>query len=199
MGKRINIEVDEEELQRNQQLRRTLSAIMAHPQGKILAQKAHKLVDPNAVTPELDASEAVNVPVQAIEKKFNDFVAKTEKEQADREEKARMDRLTSEWKAGQASLLAQKWTPDGIKKLEEFMEQKGIVDHEIAAAAFEKLHPPQTPVMPGGTGAWNFLELPTDDTGEYVKKLIDSKGKNNIAVDNAAHAALNEVRGQPRR
>ena len=196
MGKKV--EVDEEQLLVDQKLRGVVAKIMQHPKAKLLVQEAHKMVDPNAQTPDLDAAKVINEPVQELEKKFSAFVEETKKEKAEREEKDRLAKLNANFEAGRNALKAQKWTDEGIKKLEEFMEQKGIIDHEVAAAAFEKLHPPQTPVMPGGTGAWNFLEVQNDSDAD-LKKLIESKGENNLLVDKMAHEAIMEIRGQPRR
>ena len=198
MAKKV-IEVDEEDLLRDQTLRSTLSKIMSNPKGKLLVQQAHKLVDPNAVTPELDNAKIQAEPVLELQKKFDDFVEATKVEKAEQEKNAKLAKLNSDYEAGRSALKSQKWTDDGIKKLEEFMEQKGILDHEIAALAFERLHPPQIPVTPGGSGAWNFMEVPTDDSGDYVKKLIESKGENAPLIDKAVNEAINEVRGQPRR
>lgn len=192
------VEVDEVELLNSRQLRDTVSKILNHPKAGPLVEEALKMVDPNAKTPRLDAVKIQNEPLEAMEKKFNDFVAETKKEKTEREDRERVAKLTANFEAGRTQLRQAKWTDDGIKKLEEFMEAKGIIDHEIAAAAFEKLHPPATPVMPGGTGAWNFLEMPSDGDAD-LKKLIESKGENNSLLDKMAHDALNEVRGQPRR
>ena len=196
---RKTVEVDEEDLVRSEQLRNTLGAIMRNPKAKLLAQQAHKLVDPNAITPELDAATAQNDSISGAEKKINEFIAAQEKRDADKAEADRLAKLNSDFESGRRSLKSQKWTDDGIKKLEEFMEQKGILDHEIAAAAFEKLHPPPTPVTPGGSGSWNFLDLPTEGADADLQKLIESKGENSALIDKMAHEAINEVRGQSRR
>ena len=193
------IEVDEEQLLQDKKLRDTVATMMRHPKAKLLVQEAHKMVDPNAVTPDLDQAKIAYEPVQELSKKFDEFVAETKKEKTEREAADKLAKLNTDYEKGRSGLKAQKWTDDGIKKLEEFMEQKGILDHEIAAAAFEKLHPPQTPVVPGGSGAWNFMEMPTDGADADLKKLIESKGENNLLIDKMAHDAINEVRGQPRR
>ena len=197
MGKMV--EVDEEQLLMDQQLRRTVQNILKHPKAKLLVQEAHKLADPNAPTPDLDTAKALNEPVLQLQKKFDEFVEKTEKDKAESEKNAKIAKLQSDYEAGRSMLRSQKWTDDGIKKLEEFMEQKGILDHEIAAAAFEKLHPPQTPVMPGGTGAWNFMEMANPDADADLKKLIETKGENSTLVDKMAFDAISELRGTSRR
>jgi len=150
------------------------------------------------VTPALDAYKAQNEPIQEVKKQLSEFMEAQKTEKADREKAEKLAKLNSDFESGRKSLKSQKWTDDGIKKLEEFMEQKGILDHEIAAAAFEKLHPPQTPVVPGGNGSWNFFDAPVDGDAD-IKKLIESKGENTALVDKMAHEAIMETRGQTRR
>ena len=65
----------------------------------------------------------------------------------------------------------------GIEAIEKIMADQGIMNHKIAAAYWEKENPPPTPAMPGGTGSWNFLDLPTDDKGDVeIKALIEAVG-----------------------
>lgn len=196
MGKKV--EIDEEQLLFDQKLRNTVASMMKHPKAKLLVQEAHKMVDPEAVTPDLEAAELAQEPVKKLSEKFDAFVADTKKEKEEREKAEKLAALNSNFETGRKMLKSQKWTDDGIKKLEEFMEQNGIISHEVAAAAFEKLHPPPAPVMPGGTGSWNFLELQPDGDAD-LKKLIESKGENSSLLDKMAHDAISEVRGNPRR
>ncbi len=78
------------------------------------------------------------------------------------------------------------------------MEDKGILDADIAAAYFEKQHPPQAPVTPGGSGAWNFMDMPADGDAD-LKKLVETKGESEQLIQKMAIDALNDVRGASRR
>lgn len=196
MGKKI--EVDEEQLLFDTKLRNTVASMMKHPKAKLLVQEAHKMVDPEAITPDLDNAKIAQEPVKQLAEKFDAFVAETKKDKEEREKAEKLAKLNDNFENGRKMLKAQKWTEDGIKKLEEFMEQNGIINHEVAAAAFEKLHPPATPVVPSSTGSWNFLELQPDGDAD-LKKLIESKGENSSLLDKMANDAISEVRGQPRR
>ena len=196
MGKMV--EVDEEQLLRDQQLRETVGRIAKHPKASLMVQEALKLVDPNAATPGLDAMREIQAPIVELQKKFDDFVTETKKEKEDRLAAEKQARLAADWEAGRKALRADKWTDDGIKKLEEFMEQKGILDHDIARAAFEKMHPPPAPVTPGGSGSWNFMEAPAEGDVD-LKKLIESRGENDTVLNKMVNDALAEVRGTARR
>ena len=92
------------------------------------------------------------------------------------------------------------WTDDGLVEVKKLMEERGIIDPEIAAAYYEKQHPPQVPATPSGVGAWNFGEV-ADDTDAYSKALMASKNaaENDSLVMREAGKALQEIRGASRR
>lgn len=191
------VEVDEEELLRDRKLRDTLGKIVANPKAKLLLQEAHKMVDPQAITPELDAQKPVNDQMTEFGKKIDDFISKQETKEADREKQSKLDALNANIAKGLDKLRSERWTEDGIKGVQEIMEKHGILDVEIAASHYEKLHPPQDLVKPGG-GSWNFFETPSDDDAD-LKKLLDTKGQSMPLTDKMVHEALADVRGQARR
>jgi hypothetical protein len=192
------VEIDEAEYRRFQTLGRTVSTILSNPKAKRLVQQAHKMVDANAVTPELDQEQVVAEPLTALRKEFSDFVAETKKEAAEREARERVTALRNQEADGIAALRRQGWTDDGIAGVKKMMDEKGLLDPLDAAAIYEKAHPPQTPAAPSGQGAWNFAEGITDDQAD-IKKLLDTKGSNDLVVENMARGILNEVRAQSRR
>jgi len=194
------IEVDEDEWNRNEGIRKTVAAIAADPKRRAQLEKLHKEVDPNIKTPTLDVEKSVLEPVEAVRKEFEDY----KKAQADEAAKNQQDSLRAkqeaEFESGRRWMQDNKWTPEGIEAVEKIMAEKGILDHKIAAAYFEKENPPQPPSMPGGTGSWNFLDLPTDDQGDVdIKKLIESAhnrddGRLDRVATKMAGDALNEFR-----
>lgn len=192
------IEVDEDEYRRDVKLRQTVATILANPKAKRVLQEAHKMADPAAITPELDADKALAEREGGIRKEFDDYRKEQADKEAKREQDDKMAALNARYEGGRAKLRGNKWTEDGIKAVEKIMEEQGILDHEIAAAYFEKQNPPQAPSMPGGTGAWNFLEMPTD-TDADLKRLVETKGENNVLLDKMAQSALAEIRGVSRR
>jgi hypothetical protein len=194
------IEVDEDEWNRNEGIRKTVAAIAADPKRRAQLEKLHKEVDPNIKTPTLDTEKAVVEPVEAVRKEFEDY----KKSQADEAAKAQQDALRArqeaEFEKGRRWMQDNKWTPEGIEAVEKIMAEKGILDHKIAAAYFEKENPPQPPAMPGGTGSWNFLDLPTDESGDVdIKNLIQSAnarddGRMDRVASKMAGDALSEFR-----
>jgi hypothetical protein len=187
------IEVDEAEFLQSKALRETVEKMLANPKSRRKILEARKEFDPTAVIPELDQAKPVEDAVATVTKQFEDF----KKEQAEKEAKADQDRkigdLNTRFAAGRAALKKQKWTDEGIKAVEELMEKHGIVDHDVGVAYFERLHPPQVPVTPNGSGAWNFLEVPTEGSDD-IKKLIESRGENEPLLRKMTGEALMEVR-----
>lgn len=189
------IEVDEEEYQRTQRVMASLRKIADNPKTRLQLQALHKEVEPNAPTPELDQAKVLQEPLDKLKKEFDEYRTKQAEEAADREKKDKLAELTGKWESGRSALKREGYTDEGLKKLEEFMEQNGLVDHALADKAYSAMHPPQAPATPSGVGAWNFLEVP-DDSDADIKKLIETKGQSEALADRMAHKALNEIRGQ---
>lgn len=191
------VEIDEAELRRYQHLGHTLSTILKNPKAKRLVQQAHKMVDANAVTPELDQEAVIAEPIGAVEKKLDTFIEETRKDREDRDKNERLNALKTQHADGISKLRRDGWTEEGIKGVEKLMEDKGLLDPMDAAAIFEKANPPQLPATPSGSGAWNFAEGVTDDQAD-LKKLLDSKGGNDLVVENMAKNILTEMRASRR-
>lgn len=192
-------EISEEDLRANQQLRATVQQLLDHPVAGPQVEKALKLVIPNAATPRLDRLTASQEPVEAIRKEFEDFKAGQEKKDSEREKNEKLSALNAKIEEGKSILRREhRYTEDGIKAVEKIMEERGLLDPLDAAAIFEKQHPPQQIATPGGGGAWNFVEQIHDGEAD-LKKLIETRGSNEMVADKMAREALSEVRGQSRR
>ena len=195
------VEIDEEDVRRYARLEGAVNTLWANPKARELIQQAQKIVDPNAKTPDLDAKQQMLAPVEAVTKEFRDYVAKTETEKAEAAKNAKMAEIQGRHAAGIAELRRQKYTDEGIKKIEALMEEKGILDPLDAAAIFERSNPPPTPIAPtgGGVGGWNFAEATGDAADAFAKRLMETKGALDGIVEQEARNAIAEVRGQSRR
>ena len=192
------IEIDEGEFANLRRIRETVAKIAAVPEGKKLMQKAHKLVDPNAVTPDLDEDEKKIAAQTEWQKKFEDLQSKIDAKDAEREKNEKLASLNSKMESGRRALRDAGWTKEGIEGVEKLMEDKGILDHEIAAAFIEKQNPPQEVMSPRAFGGFNFVEQPKDEDA-FLKALLDSKGDDDNAVLRAAADAVSDLRGAARR
>ncbi len=192
------IEVDESEFAALKRVRDTVAKIANAPEAKKLMQKAHKLVDPNAVTPDLDADEAETKTKTEWQTKFQELETKIATDKAEREKNDNLAALNSKFEAGRAALRDQRYTAEGIEAVEKFMNERGIPDHLVAAAYLEKQNPPQEVMNPRAFGSFNFVEPPKDDD-TFLKALLDSKGDDDSAVLKAAVEAVGDLRGNARR
>jgi hypothetical protein len=191
------VEIDEVELLRSQQLRATVEKILAHPEGRELVERAHKLVDPNAKTPALDAKKVVTEPIEQVRTELANFIKAQNEANEKREAEANRSAIKNKVDAGMAELKARGWTTDGLKAVETLMEEKGLLDPLDAADLYEKRNPPPIPTTPSG-GGWNFPEIPKDGGDAYEKALLDSKGQNDLIAERQAMEVLNEIRGARR-
>ena len=171
---------------------------LANPKAKRKVLEAYREHDPNARIPELDAEAAAAAPVNELTKTVADLRKEIADDKAEREKKIRLDALNGTVEGGMAKLRREGWQDEGLAEVRKIMDEKGILDPEIAAAYYEKQHPPQTPATPSGVGGWNFVENVQDGEAD-LKKLLDSKGNNEALADKMAREALTEVRGASRR
>lgn len=195
------VELDEVELQRLQKQDRTVHTLMANPKAKRKIFEAFKENDPNTPIPELEIEAAAKAPVEALEKTVKELQDQIAADKAEREKEARLSALNGTVESGMAKLRRAGWTDDGLTEVRKLMDERGILDPEIAAAYYEKQHPPQNPATPGGgTGGWDFTSAPTEDDS-YTKILLSSKSAadNEQLAMNEANKALKEFRQQQAR
>jgi len=193
------IEIDEAELQRLNTLRTTVATLLKHPVAKLKIQEAVKLQYPDAATPELDATMSQYKSEQEMTNRISELEKKISDDAAKRDNDERTKAFAARIEEGFSNLKRDGWTDAGISEVRKIMEEKGITDHAIAAAYYEKLHPPQELIQPNGRGGWNFMDAINPDEDKDLQKLIESKGENAGLIDKMARDALNEVRTAARR
>lgn len=191
------IEIDENEYKQLQQIRGIAAAMQKNPRAARLLEQAYKTVDPNARTPLADQDATVNAPFEALQKEISDLKAANAAKDEENERNRKLLSIQNSIDAGMTKLRRAGWQDEGLDGLRKFMEEKGVIDVEVAAAAFERLHPPAEIARPSGSGAWNFIESVGDGEAD-LKKLIETKGEYNPLVDKMAHEALQGVRQQGR-
>ena len=191
------IEVDEEQFNLGQRTLATMRKIASNPQNARALEAMHKGIDPNVSTPLADADKIANERVSKLETELADMRKSHDEERKKEQEERLLTATKAKWAEGQQKLRDLGFSPAAIEKIEkEIMEPKGIIDHEDAATLWEKANPPPPPAMPGGVGAWNFLETPPEDKDSDIKRLIDSRGNSDVLTDKMAREALNDFRQQ---
>jgi hypothetical protein len=201
-GERKMVEVDEEQWIRSQSISNEVAKIWnsGNPEAKLLVQRAQKLVNPQAVTPELDRHNERAGADKVLKDELDALKAQIAKDKADRDTADQLAALKLSTDTQLSKIKRdQRLTDEGVAAVRKIMEDEGILNAEAAYALFERRNPPAAPGTPGGIGgAWNFLELgpEQDDGAKYAKALLDSKGNNDSVLNREVYAALNDIRGQ---
>jgi len=196
-------EIDEAELLRLRRIEGTVGAIVKNPVAKKALAKALKEVNPDdPLAKDADKVDPIEARFDELAKANADLKKQIEDEASARTQNAKLAEIKDAQERGFASLKSANWTDEGIKKVREVMEEKGILDVAVAAAWVEKQMPPQqNPVMPGSSGSWGFFDAPPGDTGadKFVEQLLATKGENVPLVHQRAMDAIAELRGPSRR
>ena len=192
------IEVDEAEWNQRQALATVAGNIVRNPNARKLLEQAHKMVDPNAATPVLDAEASHLAPINALKTELSEEISALKKERDDERRKATLDALAQRQTDGLQRLRRSGYTDEGVAAVQKLMEDKGLLDVDDAVAIFERHNPPQAPATPGGMNAWNYAANIESDTDKGIQNLLKTKGENDQVVMGLAMEALNEFRGARR-
>lgn len=194
------VEIEEADLLANQQLARTIQAMMANPDARKRLLEAQKIVNPQAVTPKDYQDEVreevtkLRADIEADKKARDEAATKAESERKTQE-------FLAQWERAKAN-LREKY-PDlndkGIEEIENLAKTRGIPDLEAAGALFRELHPPATPAQPSGPSGFNLFDTPAqDDLKDDMKKLMESGGDNEQTLNKMIRDTLDQVRGNRR-
>lgn len=190
------VEIDESELLSLRGVNQVVSDMLANPQSRPLVLRARKIQDPRAPIQEIDAAQPAIAAAQAV---HNELTA-WRKEQAERDQKREAEEVTRKfqenWERQKDALRTQGWRSDGIAEIEKFALERGVADLELAAAGYEKLHPPAEPVSSNGFGSWDFFTPSEGDQKGFIEKMMESRGDDEGALRAETHKALTEFRSQ---
>jgi hypothetical protein len=191
------IELDEAEYNRLAALGAVANKIIKNPAALRRLEEAHKLVEPNAPTPALDAYAQQHKPIEDARNELSaEIKALREEREAEKRDASLRDLASKQERAFAKLKNEHRYTDEGVKAVRELMEAKGLLDVDDAVAIFERTHPPQLPATPGGgmTGqSWGFVEN-NDEADKDIQALIATRGDNDAIVERMAHRALNDFR-----
>lgn len=190
---KVQIEVDEVEYQNQQQLTRLYGSMMQDPKSRELLTKAAKIVNPKAVTPELDAKEEVLAALAAEREERLALQASIAADKAERAEKENLQAFSTSWEQKRGSLRKLGYTDDGIEKIEQLAQERGIVDLEAAAALFDRMNPPQQVTASSGFAPFDTFN-PSDRDNENFKALMEAKGEDPMTENKMIREALDDYR-----
>jgi hypothetical protein len=195
------IEVDETEYNRLQALHAVASKIAGNPNARRRLEEAHKIVDPNALTPLLDADRQQNEPMNALKSELSaEIKALKDERETERRESTLRQIADKQERAFSRLKTEHRYTDEGVSAVRKMMEEKGLLDVDDAVAIFERANPPQMPATPSGgmTGtSWGFVAN-NDEGDKDIQALIASKGENEAVIDRMSHRALQDFRAGQR-
>lgn len=193
------VEVDERQLAYLRNTEQTVKALLRNPKtrGPILA--AYKAHNPNAAIPEIDTRQMMAQGFQQIRKEIGDFINSERTARQTKETQETLDRLKEAVENGRQMLRSRGYTDEGIKKVEEFRDAKGLLEYEDAVKLYEVDNPPaQISDNMGAMSMFNSV-IAQDDSNEFHKRLFDSMGEDSGAVEREALNTIRDMRGATRR
>lgn len=164
------VEIDETELANLRGVAGVMQKMLNNPKtrGKIL--EAQKVLNPDAVIPEIDSAAPLKDAMVQLHKEVQETQKMIRTDKEEREASKAREVLEGKWAEGRAAARKAGYMAEGLEKLEKFMEEKGVADHEIAIAAFEKLNPPEEPVFSSGS---RFDAFTAPSEGDDMKLLLE--------------------------
>jgi hypothetical protein len=195
------IEVDETQLASLQNTAKIVQGMLKNPKTRRKVLEAYKEFDPSAAVPELDVTEPVVARMNNLEGAVIEFMKKEREDREKERTESQLERIRQEAEQGRRMLAERGYTPEGITALEEFRNAKGLVDYNDAVELYELRNPP--PVVTEPNSGINFFDMMHNDPGvesDFNKRLHDSMGQDDSAVDRMARQAIADMRGAgPRR
>jgi hypothetical protein len=188
------VEIDDSELAAHRRVTDAMQKLLANPKTRRKVLEAQKELNPDVPIPELDSAEPVREELAGLNKRLELMQKAMEDEKAEREKRDRLAAMQSVWDSGRSKLRASGYTDEGLTQVEKFMEDRGIADHEIAAAAFERLHPPAEPVKSISNNRFDLFN-PEDRSSEHMKALL-ANPEDPVALDRIINDTLRQSRGR---
>lgn len=184
-------ELDENQYAEWQRHQQVLALIDKNPEAKKLIQKAVLIGAPEMAGTEPRIRDENEQFKGEITSKLDAFLDEQRKDREDRKADEAKRAMESDWLSGRRKLREQGYDDVGVEKIEEFMEKRGVADHEIAMAAYERENPPPPPIATGGS-RWNFFDQ--RDAGNLGLDAL-LKGDDEGFLAQALPIALREGRG----
>lgn len=184
-------EIDETELVALRNNSSLLAKAMANPKAREQVLRGLKAANPDLPIPELDAKAPMMEELEGFGKTLKEMRDEMKADKEAREQEKNLAKLQTQWGEGRSKVARQGYAGESLEALEKFMEEKGVADHEVAAAAFEKMHPVSKPVE-YNSGKFDFFARKIDDNDALQKKLWNNDPS---YIDDATDQVLRELRG----
>lgn len=185
------VEIDETELANYRQLADSYNKALRHPKARpLLIDAIAEVNDQVANAPDRLIRQELAARDSAINEKLDKFIEGLSTREQQREEHEKISGLERDLAAGRQIARAAGYTADGLKELEEFKAEAGILDYGDAIAAYERRNPPPTPVATGGN-RWDFLSVPESELPD-LKPLLE--GNEDAFLNRTISQTLRDIR-----
>lgn len=171
------VEIDETELVNYRNITGAVQKMLANPQTRSKLLEAQKIINPNAVIPEIDSAKPVLEALDKVTGELNTLKKQREDDILEAKQSKALESMRTKWESGRIFARKSGYTEDGIQALETFMEENGVADHKIAMPAFERLHPQQESIDATGVGKFDIFSG-VKDSDDDVKMLMDGNEQN---------------------
>ena len=156
---------------------------LSNPKTRRKLLEVQKTLNPDIAIPEIDESDPVRTRIDELEQKW-------ETKENERAEAERLAGLTNRWNQGRAAAKKKGFTDEGLEKLEAFMQEHSIGNHEAAIPYYNEVNPPPAPAQSSGT-RWDFFGPQAED-GPDLKLLYE--GRDEEFLDKTIRDTLGKVR-----
>jgi len=180
---KIQVEVDEVEYANQRRLTALYGKMMSDPKAREQLTRAAKLVNPQAVTPELDAKDEVLAALETERQERLALQAQLAADKAEREQEKALAQFSSGWEAQKAQLRKEGWQDEGIEKVEEHAKTLGIANLSVAAAPLENITPAPQVAQSSGFAPFDSFH-PSERDSENFKALMANGGQDDPMLEN---------------
>lgn len=189
-------EIDEAELASLRNSAGLLTKALNSPKSREQILRGLKAANPELAIPEIDAAQPFNEALEGMNKRFDELAKQLSEEAQARKDAEDRAALAQRWNDGRSKAAKLGYSGESLEALEKFMEEKAIADHEIAAAAFEKMNPAPKPVS-NTSGRFDFFGIPSadDNVSKAITDLREGKIGENQFLDFSVNEVLKEMRG----
>jgi hypothetical protein len=165
------LEVEEADYNNASAAKQLLDKLSNNPKTRKQLLQLLKTNDPETPIPELDIAEPLQTDLQQFKSEVgNSLQELKELFESDSRKRSIEDTINSE----RRKLRKAGWDDEGISKVEDLMQKRGLTDYEAAAALVEKQMPRPDPMEPGDVldRGWN-ITTPDDTSTDHQLLLKD--------------------------
>lgn len=165
------IEVEESDYKTTLAAKNLVDKLYGSPKTRSRVLEMIKELHPDAPIPELDVAAPIKSELEAFKKEIGNTVGEIRDALQSSQRKQEVEGLIE---GERRKLRKAGWDDEGIQKIEQTMQERGVVDYELAAAYVERQLKKPEPIDDGFAmdNSWN-LATPADADATHKGWLTD--------------------------